>query len=670
MKTLLAFIGFYLFTLSLSSQSSIAKQKDSIRKYIFLSENLKLEDSVRFNYAELAVKSFPKNSTDTLYIKSLKSLIEFYDSKELDYQKYSFKLRDISMKLKDTASLADACYNLGRHYDKILNIDSSYYYHYEAEKLYKAINDDWNTAQVLLSIAIIQKNEKDFTGSEIISFEALSYLDKLSPSYKVNRKKAFVYNNLGIVFLQLQQFDQAIKYHHQALKIKEGLSGDNTRTIDISKSNLANVYMNMRDYEMANNYNEDILSRNDVRKQYPDFYALVMDNYAYTLYLSKNHERLPELYLEALKLCDSADAEYQSIVINQHLAEYYNSYNKKDSAKYYAYKAKEISEKYHNDDLLKSLLVLSKVEEDSLAIKYYEEYIQLNDSIQKNERATRDKFFRIRYETNKIEKEKDRIARERLLLMIILGAVLFTFFLIYIILTQRAKNKELKFAQQQQETNEEIYNLMLSQQDKVDEARASEKKRISEELHDGILGRLFGTRLSLDSLNMANSEEAIKTRGNYIEQLKDIEQDIRKVSHDLNTDFISNSGYIDIVKTLLETQSTAYGYACELDYDDTINWDDISNKTKIHIYRILQESLQNIYKHAKASKVIISFKLKNNVIWLTVKDDGIGFDVTKAKKGIGIKNINSRAQEINAVVYIESEKDNGSTIQIKIPLEQ
>ena len=49
-----------------------------------------------------------------------------------------------------------------------------------------------------------------------------------------------------------------------------------------------------------------------------------------------------------------------------------------------------------------------------------------------------------------------------MLLMIILGAVLFTFFLIYIILTQRAKNKELKFERQQQETNEEIYNLMLS----------------------------------------------------------------------------------------------------------------------------------------------------------------------------------------------------------------
>ena len=210
---------------------------------------------------------------------------------------------------------------------------------------------------------------------------------------------------------------------------------------------------------------------------------------------------------------------------------------------------------------------------------------------------------------------------------------------------------------------------MLSQQDNVDEARALEKKRISEELHDGILGRLFGTRLSLDSLNMANSEEAIKTRGNYIEQLKDIEQDIRKVSHDLNADFISNTSYIDIVKTLLESQSVAYGFEYKLDYDDTIHWDDISNKTKIHIYRILQESLQNIYKHAQASEVKISFKLKNNVIWVSIQDNGIGFDVTKAKKGIGIKNINSRAKDINADVTIDSEKDKGSIIQIKLPLE-
>src|SRR5690606_40824485 len=95
------------------------------------------------------------------------------------------------------------------------------------------------------------------------------------------------------------------------------------------------------------------------------------------------------------------------------------------------------------------------------ALPIYKQYISLNDSIQKNERARRDKFFRIRYETNKIEQEKERIARERMWLIILLAGVLVTFFLIYIILSQRAKNKKLKFARQQQETNEEIYNLML-----------------------------------------------------------------------------------------------------------------------------------------------------------------------------------------------------------------
>lgn len=670
MRILIAVIGFYLCSLSLFSQSSERKHEDSVRKYIFLSQNEKIDDSLRLHYALSAVNSFSEDSTDSLYIPSLKNAIQYYNPEENDFKDFSFKLFQVSSRLKDTASMADACYNLGKYYIANINVDSSYYYHYEAEKFYKAVNDNWNTAQVLLGIAIIQRDEKDYTGSEILSFEALSYLDKLPNEFLYTRKKAFVYNNLGIVFLQLRQFDQAIKYHKEALKIKMSLKGDNTETIDISKNNLANVYRDLGDYEMASFYYLDILERNEVRKARPDSYAMVMDNYAYTLYLSKDHEKLPKLYLDALKLCDSAGAEYQSIIVNQHLAEYYNSYNKKDSAKYYAYQAKEISEKYHNDDLLKSLLVLSEVEEDSLAVKYYKEYIELNDSIQRSERAIRDKFFRIRYETNKIEKEKDRIARERLLLMIILGAVLFTFFLIYIILAQRAKNKELRFAQQQQETNEEIYNLMLSQQDKVDEARASEKKRISEELHDGILGRLFGTRLSLDSLNMANSQEAIKTRGNYIEQLKDIEQDIRKVSHDLNTDFIANSGYIDIVKTLLETQSIAYGYAYDLKYDDTINWEDVSNKTKIHIYRILQEALQNIYKHAQANMVKISFKLKNNVIWLTIEDDGLGFDVSKARKGIGIKNINSRAKEIKATVSMNSEKGQGTTIDIQIPTNQ
>lgn len=188
-------------------------------------------------------------------------------------------------------------------------------------------------------------------------------------------------------------------------------------------------------------------------------------------------------------------------------------------------------------------------------------------------------------------------------------------------------------------------------------------------MHDGILGKLFGTRLSLDSLNLVQTEEAAKSRSQYIDQLKTIETEIRKISHDLNTDFVADSSFIDIIKTLVETQTTAYGIDYEFSNDDSIDWEEMPNKTKIHIYRMLQETMQNIYKHANASTVKISFQLKNDVILCIIEDDGSGFNVNKARKGIGLKNIDSRINEIGGKAEVYSKIDVGTIIKLFIPIE-
>ena len=225
----------------------------------------------------------------------------------------------------------------------------------------------------------------------------------------------------------------------------------------------------------------------------------------------------------------------------------------------------------------------------------------------------------------------------------------------------------MRFRPLQQEANEEIYNLMLSQQNKIEEGRTVEKKRISKELHDGILGKLFGTRLSLDSLNMVNTPDAAKTREKYLNGLKNIEEEIRKISHDLSNDFVSDSNFVDIISALIETQTQAYNLKYSFENDASINWDDFPNKTKIHIYRMLQETLQNIYKHANANEVKISFKLKNNVILMSIEDDGDGFNVNKARKGIGLKNIDSRVNEIGGIAKVFSEINKGTKFEISIP---
>ncbi|QDO93641.1 tetratricopeptide repeat protein [Formosa sediminum] len=607
---------------------------------------------------------------DSLVLMSQFKISELYYEKQwfdLFLKTNRINIRDA--KRIDNPQLLAKIYTLRADYFYNRTSDSAFYYYDKAEKIYTKLDDAFNRTSMLLNIAIIQKNEKDFVGSEVSSFEGIKLLDSLPLENDVIKKKAFLYNNLGLVYDQLEQYDDAVEYHNRSLNLKRRLKGDTKATIDNSLNNLALAYKNSGNYNIALSYYNDVLKKNTRLKfERPDFYALVLDNYAHTRYLNKNETALPELYLEALHICDSIGATYNSIIINQHLAEFYNDKNKKDSAKYYAYAAKDISTQYHNDDLLKSLLLLTTIESDSIAVKHYKDYIALNDSLQKTERSIRNKFARISYETKEIELKNAKITRERLLFMILSVGLFFTAFLIFVIVSQRSKNKSLQFKQIQQQANEEIYNLMLSQQDKIDEARMLEKRRISEELHDGILGRLFGTRLSLDSLNGSKEDHAIKTRSSYIEELKAIEFEIRRVSHDLNIDFVANSGYIDIIKALLEKQSSAYNLMCHLKYQDKINWDDISNKTKIHFYRIIQEALQNTYKHAKADNIYINFYTKDDDICLEIKDDGIGFDLSKLRKGIGLKNMTSRVHEINGFITITSEKQEGTKISIRTPI--
>ncbi len=607
--------------------------------------------------------------SNLIYTILLSSFINLGHS-QIDLSKVDSIHKNIyNFKIVDSSKLALAYYSLGEEYRHNFQTDSGYYYYNKAEKITRKLNKKLLLAKTLYGISAIQSDEKDYTGAEVTSFEAIELLKNFEDLPEADKYKSYVYNNLGIGFGELQQFDESIKYHKKSLELRKKLKNKNN--IYNSLNNIGTVYTDFNYYDLALSCFNQILDDKNLINERTSFYALVLDNYANALYKSGNHKELPELYLRALKVIDSFQTNhYNSIIINQHLAEYYDNYKQKDSALYYAYKAKAISEQYYNDDLLKSLKILSKIEEGETSAKFLNDYIKLSDSLLKVERATRDKYARIRYETNQIEQENIQIARERMWLLIISIVVIIASLLLYVVINQRNKNKELKFIQQQQKANEEIYNLMLSQNEGIEEARAIEKKRVSQELHDGVLGRLFGTRLSLDSLNMNNSEEAIKTRSQYIAELKTIEEDIRKVSHELNTDFVSGSGFIDIIKTLVETQTKVYGLEYNLDYHDVINWEAISNKTKIHIYRIIQENLHNIYKHANATRVNIDFKLNNDKICLTLSDDGSGFNVDKVKSGIGLKNMNARINEINGKINITSTIDVGTTVIIKVPITQ
>lgn len=89
---------------------------------------------------------------------------------------------------------------------------------------------------------------------------------------------------------------------------------------------------------------------------------------------------------------------------------------------------------------------------------------------------------------------------------------------------------------------------------------------------------------------------------------------------------------------------------------------------KINIYRIVQECLQNCIKHSKCKNITVSFETTEKVLNLNIIDDGIGFDNTKAKKGIGLKNIISRVKKMKGLLKIDSKTSNGTKVQLTFPL--
>ena len=248
--------------------------------------------------------------------------------------------------------------------------------------------------------------------------------------------------------------------------------------------------------------------------------------------------------------------------------------------------------------------------------------------------------------------------------MVLLSLIAFAL-LGYIIIQRRANQKELLYQADQQKANEEIYSLMLSQKVKLEEGRQIEKQRISEELHDGILSKLFGARLSLDSLNAKVDSKSVGVRQSYIQEIKNIESEIRSISHELNANtFNSEVMYVDAIEKLLRDQCSIHNIDFDLTSDHKIDWERMTNDKKVHLYRIIQEALQNIMKHAKADEVSVQFAQLVNGVRLIIEDDGVGMNIHKVKRGIGLKNIKSRVKQIEGNLKIKSEEGKGTQITV------
>lgn len=664
-------VAFYIVLIGCRKDSNKIREplllKDSISVYLDKSNDISYSYRERNHFAQIARQYTYERFDDTLKLKYLNEISSsFFKLNDLEnYKSTSKEILQIYKMKRDSINIAKSYWKLGYSYQKLFKKDSAFYCYYLAYKNYLVLKNDLDTGNMLLNMATIQESVKDYTGSEINTIKAISKFNN-SNEY---RSLYLAYNNLGVVYNKLENNELAIKSYKEAIKYLKLYNGIKYLEA-ILLNNIGYVFKDKKDYKKSIKYYNKALEMENLFESRPQIYATLLDNLAYSNFKLGVLEDIPDLFYRALQIRDSLNIKDGQVESNLHISEYFQSkYDTLKAIQHLTWAKSIAQESNYNEGLLQSYLLLSKLEPAKKGKEYLLKYIQLSDSLQQAERAIREKFTRIAYETDEITKEKEEEEKKNWLLTItiLIGAAFFT--LVFIYRRQRSKNKELELNKKQEEANVEIYNLMLSQQSKFLEGSNKEKKRIAEELHDGILGRLFGTRLSLDSLNEGTTEQEIKEREEYIEEIQIIEEDIRKISHNLKTSlFNTNSNFRKLVEQLIAKQSKVGNFECKLNFNKLTEWETISNSIKINCYRILQESLQNAHKYAKATVVKIEFYKEDEILVLKVKDNGVGFNTKVKNKGIGQKNMLSRAKSLKGKIEFSSSLGKGTEVIMKIPL--
>lgn len=198
-------------------------------------------------------------------------------------------------------------------------------------------------------------------------------------------------------------------------------------------------------------------------------------------------------------------------------------------------------------------------------------------------------------------------------------------------------------------------------------AQEKERNELGRELHDNINQILVTVKIYLGLAKAKKNIPADLIEQSY-EFVNEAIEEIRKLSHSLVAPSLGDVGLKEALQELADNAGLLLDMEVQLLIDDEYNDKRIDKNKELMFYRIVQEQLNNITKHAKANKVVITFKTNASNFYLSVADNGVGFDCTQKIKGIGLKNISNRVEFYSGNMNIISAPGQGCTLEVYIPI--
>lgn len=580
------------------------------------------------------------------------------DAEKLDYQK----------------GVAAACMRLGNLYNLKGKNDTALYLMRRCYRLRRELKDYEGATGACYQLSYIFKEQGKIDSAYFVLLQALR-MTSLSDD---SAAAAYTYNELGYLSMDYNEPDTALYFFEQSLQLAREM--EDQYLAYKAHTGLGQYYLQVPDDPLALRH----LQQADSLIHLPEFAqnqtarAQSANNLAVCYERLKLYPQAKRFYRKALRVYRQTGNPLEQANALSNIGLLFYNTAQLDSSIFYLQQAARLA------DGIKALVLqthtalnladaYAQQEDFETALRYYRQYKHLSDSLLSADKVSSISEMRTLYDTEQkeqriqllAEQNRTRIAERNFFIAgsIVLLLGLSSLFIYYYqrrkIARKNAEIADQKIEKLLNEQEIQSYNAMITGQEE-------ERQRIATDLHDRLGSMLSTVKLLTSSLKADQEPSKHQKLGNLVD---DACVEVRRISHNLSTGMVRSFG----LKTALEDLCSGIGQSKLIECKLLIYGleERLEINTEIGLYRMVQEILNNTLKHARARKVIIQINRLEESLNLTVEDDGVGFNSQrKQKNGLGLANLEARAQQLNGTFHIDSTPGRGTISIIEVPLNQ
>ncbi|MDW3195915.1 MAG: tetratricopeptide repeat protein [Cytophagales bacterium] len=526
----------------------------------------------------------------------------------------------------------NALLNIGVSYRLTGELEKSLEYLFKSSEVAFANTENILLAESYVEIATTYTKNSDQKNALIYSNKAIKIFKETGNFQKL----AINLLNTGFIYFEQNKFDSALLYYNEAGPLFDSVNLTIGKAYNLG--NRALVYWKTGAFEEAE---QDLLLAIDMLVPLGDQYGM-----------ADFHNQLGNLYLE------TGQTE-KSIIHTQKSLEMAEALGLKEQAR-------------------DASLVLSKLSAERRnfeeAYRLHQEYLAYRDSIQNEENTKAMADQRTEFEVSIREKEIEVLEKDKQLqnIYIIVALVfLLVFILLYLLSRQRLITNKLASKAERDQHEKDVQNLLQGQEKKtlqsMIEGREKERKHLAGELHNHL-----GSLLATVKMNL-NGFEQEDQRINTLHQLVDqVYNDVRDMSHALNMGVSEDFGLVSALQELVDHLSQSG--KLKIEFNAAVTDCFIPFEQEIVLYRVVQELVSNVLKHAQATEMTLLLTCfeDEQLLNIMVADNGQGFDTENAKvkaDGMGLHSLDGMVSSLHGEMEIDSQAGKGTTINIDFPLD-